>query len=431
MALAAGLVVPIFANAQVPFTAPVVTSFGPVNTLPFQSAPPSDFSSNLGYGSRDNSLSNIAEGLAEGIFSKLPVHLTLSAREGYDSNVFTTQTDPIGSFYSNVSAGTSYDFGSPRFRLNSNLNGGATYYYSRPGDSVDLNGSVGLSATYLATPRLTLGFSTTTAYLSQPDLTILGATNRQNGDYFYSNTTLTANYQLTPIFSTTSAYNINAIYYLDSNLNDQQGNISQSFSESFNWLWKPTTTLFVNYTANPTTYYQADLNQFANYFAAGFTQILNPRSTWTARLGAQVNFNKNPTDGESIYVGPYGETTLNYMFGPSSSIFLTMRYGTEASGIDNVTQRQTFRVALGVNHNFSPRLSASLNLNYLNNYYSQSGVVNAFDENIFEASASLNYQLNRLTSLSLGYQYTVDSAPGASYRDYTRNVIFGGANFSF
>ena len=85
-----------------------------------------------------------------------------------------------------------YSFGSPRLQLGANLGGGVTYYYSRPGDKVDFNGSFSMNALYRASPRLNLSIATTTSYLSQPDVSIVGGPNRQEGDYLYSNTSLSA-----------------------------------------------------------------------------------------------------------------------------------------------------------------------------------------------------------------------------------------------
>jgi len=148
-------------------------------------------------------------------------------------------------------------------------------------------------------------------------------------------------------------------------------------------------------------------------------------------VGAQLNLNQNPVDGESIYIGPYMESTLNYQFGPASTVFWNMRYGTEASGLTDVTQRQTFRTGFGVTHAITPRISANLGTNYQCNYYSQSGVIPSFIENIVDFSAGLSFAINRHAALQAGYQFTIDIAPNASEREYVRNVVFVGANLNF
>jgi len=402
--------------------------------ISFYSAPvPSGFTQGVGNNETGTTTSEESDagGGIGGLFARKPFVLTLSVRQGYDSNVFTTSDDPIDSWYTNYAAGIAYAFGSSRLQLSANVGGGITYYYQRPGDKVDFNGVIGLNATYLATPRLTLTFNTTTAYLSQPDLTIVGGTNRQDGDYFYTNTTIGAAYQWSELISTVTSYNFSAFYYVDENLNNDQGRVSQTVSQSVRWLWKPKTTLVAEYRINPVTYFDADLNQLCNFFLVGFDQVFNPRFFWNVRVGAQVNFNNNPVDGQSTYVGPYMESTLTYAVGKATSLAWNMRYGTEASGLDDVTQRQTFRTGLVLNHSFTPRIAANFAMNYQCNYYDQDNVISSFTENIVDFSVGLTFRVNRWVSLQAGYQYTIDIAPEETGREYDRSVVFAGANFTF
>ena len=403
--------------------------------LTFHGAPPpSDYGDNIGDNLGGDVITPEAEGVADaglGLYSKIPFKMNFAVREGYDSNVFTTRTDPISSFYTNFASGLNYNFGSSRLKLSSSLGGGVTYYYTRPGEKIDWTGNFALSATYLATPRLAFAIATNTAYLSQPDLTIVGGTNRQDGDYMYSNTSLTATYQWTEIISSVTGYNFTVFYYMDEGLNDSQGRISQTVSQSINWLWKPKTTLLGEYRINPTTYFEADLDQLSNFFLVGFDQIFNPKAFWNFRFGAQVNFNNNQTDGSSIYVGPYMESTFRYQFGPASSLAWNMRYGTEASGLNDVTQRQTFRTGITLAHSLSPRLTANLGFNYQCNYYDQANVISSFIENIIDVSLGVTFKINRNVSLQAGYQFIIDIAPQQIEREYNRNVAFVGANFAF
>lgn len=401
-------------------------AFGQVSF--FGAPPPADFGNNVG---QNETEPQGGPGLDMGIFSSKPFKMTLAVRQGYDSNTETSSNNPNSSFYTNFGAGINYSFGSPRLQLGANLGGGVTYYYSRPGDKVDFNGSFSMNALYRASPRLNLSIATTTSYLSQPDVSIVGGPNRQEGDYLYSNTSLSAAYQWTEIISTVTTYNFTALYYLEQALNDSQGNISQTLGQSINWLWKPKTTLVAEYRANAITYYSADLNQFGNYFLLGFDQIFNPRFFWNARLGAQLNLNNNPVDGQSVYVGPFMESTLRYQFAPASSLSWNMRYGTEQSGLNNVTQRQTFRTGLNLSHGITGRLSANLGLNYQVNYYDQANVIQDFYENIVDVAVGLKFQLNRFTALEAGYQYTIDIAPDYTGREYNRSIAFVGANFAF
>jgi hypothetical protein len=393
----------------------------------YSAPPPSDFGSNIG----GNEATEDSAPVNLGIFSKTPFRYSFAIREGFDDNVFTTSTNKVQSFYTNLAAGVEYGFGNSRLQLSTRLDGGVTYYYSRPGDKVDFNGRWTLNAVYLATERLTLTVNTTTAYLAQPDLSIVGTSARQDGDYLYSSTNISAAYQWSEKFSTVTAYNFTVLYYMDNNLNENQGHIEQTISQSARWLVLPKTTAVVEYRFNPNTYFDANLNSYNNFFLVGVDQVFNPRFKWSARAGLQVGFDDNPDDGDSVYVGPYAESILTYQAGKSTSLFWNLRYGTEASGLNNVTQRQTFRTGLGLTQGITRRLSLNLGVNYQCNYYDQNGVIESFYENIFDVSVALNFQVLRFASLQLGYQFTADIAPSYTGRDYTRNVAFVGANFGF
>ena len=225
-----------------------------------------------------------------GVFAKKPFKMTFAVREGFDSNVFQTRDDPVSSFYTNWAAGLNYGIGDPRLQVQSSLGAGLTYYYTRPGEKVDFSGLFDVRVNYLATPRLTLALETSTAYLSQPDQTIVGGNSQQNGDYVYSTTTVLVGYQWTGTISTVTSYNFSTIFYTRSEINDQLGYISQTFAQSVRWLWKPRTTLVTEYRFNPINYFSADLDSLANYFLVGFDQVFNPRLTWSATCRSPDKF---------------------------------------------------------------------------------------------------------------------------------------------
>lgn len=366
------------------------------------------------------------------LLARKPFKITVSVREGYDSNVNTTKTNVQSSMYTNFAAGMIYNFGSPRLKLTTSLTGGYTYYYNK--DVQNNNRFSGLwdfAAIYTVSPRMTISAVTTTGYYSQPNVTVAGTNISQQGDYFNSITTIAALYQWATRFSTTTAYTFAPIVYVDSNLNDEQGRIQQTFSQSFNFMWRPTTTLVAEYRISPTTYFSADLNSLDQYALLGFDHVFSPRSSWNLRAGAQVNLLDNPVDGSSTYIGPYGETAFIYRYGDRSQISTSLRYGTEASGLNNVTQRQSLRFGAGLTHAFTPRLIGNAGAFYGVNYYDQNNVIDPFYENVFEGSLGLTYEFNRFLSTSAGYRFTGVLSPEQNQREYNRNIVFLGLNASF
>lgn len=394
----------------------------------FYSPPaPSDFYPDTGEDS-DGSLLDI--------FSKKPFEFAFALRQGYDDNLFTTRTNKNASLYTNLAGGGAYEFRGPRLQFTTNLGAGITYYYSRPGDKADLNGLFSLTASYLATPRLTLSIESTTAFLSQPDPNLIGNPNRAlgdssnsvDGDYVYTQTIMDATYRLTEKLSSVTGYALYGNYYMEDSLNNSLSFVSQMFKQSFRFLLLPKTTVLAEYRANPINYLVADQNSFGNFLVVGFDQTFNPRFKWTLRAGVEQRFINNPVDGPSTYLGPYGESNLIYQFGPLSTLSWSARYGTEPSSLTNVSQRRTFRTGLVVVHGFTPRISGNLGINFERDYYDQAGVISTFTEDVFGITIGANFKVSRLLTLNAGYQFTSVQAPDAMEFEYTRNVMFVGVS---
>lgn len=368
-----------------------------------------------------------------GVFEKKPYILSAAVREGYDDNLFTTETNRDSSFYTNLAGGVEYKLENSRLQLSAALNGGVTYYYTRPGNKFDYTGALNLQGSYKVSQRLTLNFSTNTAYLSQPDLEVAGTSARDNGDYMFSSTTIAGAYQWSEKFSTDTKYNFTPFVYVDDKLNESQGRIEQTLGQSFRWLLLPKTTGIVEYRANPVTYYSAPLDNFGQFFLLGIDQVFSPKFKITSRGGAELRFynsdNENPN-----YIGPFAELNGMYEYQKYSSIGLNLRYGTEASGLNGAATRNTFRIGVNAVQGITPKLSFNVGLNYQNNFYNEFDKQNPdtdFYENIIEFSLGANFKINKNFILQGGYTRTVDAAPASQQLSYTRNVTFVGLNMLF
>jgi hypothetical protein len=402
----------------------------------FGGAPaPADFPQEEGVPIEDNaSALEMQRALETSEFlADMPFSFAFAVREGYDDNLFTTETNRYGSFYTNTAAGIEYTAEDSRLQLKAAINGGVTYYYTRPGNKFDYTGGINLSGIYQLTPRLTISLSTNTAYLAQPDLSIPGGTNRQNGDYLYSSTTIAGAYQWSEKFSTETKYNITPFLYVEQSLNESQGRIEQTIGQSFKWLVLPKTTAVIEYRANPVTYYSAPLNNFGQFALLGVDQIFNPKTKISARGGVEFRTysseNNNP-----YYIGPYAELNGMYQYQKFSSIGLNLRYGTEASGLGGSATRQTFRIGLNVVQGITPKLSFNLGMNYQNNFYNEfdrNEDASDFYENIIEFTAGANFKITKTLTLQGGYAYTIDMAPASEQLSYQRNVAFVGLNAEF
>lgn len=370
-----------------------------------------------------------------GRFQKRPFRYSFSVYEGYNSNVNTQNSGGVSSLYTEVAAGIGYDFGGSRLQLKVDLGAAATFYYNNKGlrnDGIYPTINLAVGANYAATERLDLSFSTSTSLLSQPNFTVAGAPDTDQGPYIISSTSFGGKYLWMPKLATETTYSPLIFYYLDPGAQATDfSRVEQTIGQQFFFLWKPTTSLVVEYRFNTRNYFIAkNYDSYGNYALLGFDHTLNPRSTLSFRGGAEQRVNQNPdTTGTNNYLGPYAQLNFNYALGQNTSLGLQSRYGTTASGLSNYNQGQQLLFGLNASHQFTRRIGANIFFNYQNNYYNQPNSTEPnFYDNVFNTGVNLSFKVNRIWSLLLGYTYSMlDSTSTTQQKDYTQNIAFIGS----
>jgi len=386
------------------------------------------------------------------------LHLSGSLTGGYDDNVNLTPTGSP-SWYANPTANVRYLFGSARLAMDLLAGGGITYYFDHPdGRYYDPLIYLNLSAAYKVTQRLTLNFSTSTSYQSQPELgTALSAVNRL-GNYFRSENLLSAHYRLSHRWSSVTSYALRALEY-ESPAASGHDRLEQDFSEQLRYLWFPTTTLSGEYRFTLNAPQNAQAESTTQSLILGLEQSFSPRLQAGLHTGVQFrssgnNGGSSGNNGEQI--SPYLETSLRYNLeslaktairGSSAGTYIiwTTRYSIEESDLQQASGRETFRTNLQLNYAMTARISASLGLIYSNgdngtgNQISSSSLGRSSTETTFDITPSVRYAITPHCSVNVGYRYTdVTRGSGAaalqpfqSVGSYTRDRYFAGITLSF
>src|SRR5205814_6355105 len=294
--------------------------------------------------------------------------LSGSLNGGYDDNVNLTPTGSP-SWYANPTANIRYLFGSARLAMDLLAGGGINYYFDHPGGrDYDPIVYLNLSVAYKVTPRLTLNFSTSSAYESQPELaTALSSINRL-GNYFRSENRLSAHYRLSPRWSSVTGYSLSALEY-ESSAASASDRLEQAFSEQLRYLWMPTTSVTGQYRFSLNESQGAQGKSTTQSLIAGLEQSFSPRFKAGLRSGVQFR------SGSGGQISPYVETSLQYELesqgrtasrqsADSTYIIWTNRYSIEESDQQQAAGRETFRTNLKLNYAITARISASLALIY-------------------------------------------------------------------
>jgi hypothetical protein len=377
------------------------------------------------------------------------LHLSGSLNGGYDDNVNLT---PNGSpsWYVNPSANFSYQFGSARLAIDLLTVGGINYYIDQPGGrSYDPFVSLELSLAYKVRPRLTLNFSTSSAYQSQPELATALSATRRLGNYFRSANRLSAHYQLSPRLSSVTGYSLDALEY-ESSAASGNDRLEQAFSQQLRYLWFPATTVSGDYRFSINQPQGAGAESTTQSLVAGLEQSFSPRLT--AGLNSGVQF-RSGNGGDQT--SPYVETSLRYQLASqgiaasrqsaTTYIIWTNRYSIEESDLQRAAGRETFRTNLNLNVAVTARISASLGLSYshgdnqASNQISNGSFAGSSAETTFDITPSVHYAISQHCAVNVGYRYTNVARgsgvaaldPLQSFGSYTRNRYFAGITVSF
>jgi len=375
--------------------------------------------------------------------------LSGSLNGGYDDNVNLTPTGSP-SWYANPTANIRYLFGSARLAMDLLVGGGINYYFDHPGGrDYDPLVYLNLSVAYKVTPRLTLNFSTSSAYESQPELaTALSSLNRL-GNYFRSENHLSAHYRLSPRWSSVTGYSLSALEY-ESSAASANDRLEQAFSEQLRYLWMPTTTVTGGYRISIDESQGAQGESTTQTLSIGPEQSFSPR--FKASLQTGVQFRSGNSGGQT---SPYVETSLRYelgspvaasrVSGASTYIIWGTSYSIEESGQQQGGGRKTFRTNLLLNYAMTERISASLGLTYSNggngtsNQISSRSLGGSSTETTFDITPSVRYAITQHCSVNVGYRYTdvkngsgtATLEPFQSVASYTRSRYFAGITLSF
>ena len=373
----------------------------------------------------------VAPDLGTGNFTRSPFHISVSVREGYDDNVYTTDQDKVGSFFTNGNVVLDYKFGNDRTRLDLEAWGGATYYYHRTiGQEYDLNTGLTLTVSHQATPRLGLAAAAYLTYRSEPDFETGIGVNRQSGNYFYTNDKFSIAYQWSPRFSTLSSYTLGVVDYANEVISLYEDRFEHTFGNELRYLALPTTALVGEYRFQIVDYVTAPNNSTTHYALAGLDHSFDPHFNISVRGG--VEFREFEDFGE--HTSPYGELTLNYSLGQRTTFSWANRYGLDEPDVPFTTSRTTFRTGLNASYAFTPRIIGSLSFFYQHDdnasLQTPTAFVPGFDEDSLDISLGVRYEINRNYAVLAGYSHT-QIFSDITLREYARNRYYLGLNATF
>lgn len=348
-------------------------------------------------------------------------------------------TQPQERFGSLVSrAGLEMDFQkfTRRSLLTIDLNGQVDHYWKRPGTDGkdDYSGTFAVNYLYNITPRLNASLAANVAYITQPDISRINTPDRQgSGPLINGLGRLNIAYRLTPRLSATLSVGQNAILYTEKTANSATGistngdNYQTTFSAESRYLWKPRFTLLAEFRHVLIDYPDAQtLNSTTDLLLLGAELRLSSRLTGTLRLGQSVRVFDETGDSSTA---PYGEASVSYRLGPTSSVQWFSRFGFEEP-LDNLSEVLTYRTTLSYFKAFTPKLSLSAGITGLFSTTTSGRGAEDVTRQTLDANIGLQYRLNRQVTLTANFSFTQAVSSTGDF-DYDRSRIFVGAEYEF
>jgi hypothetical protein len=334
-------------------------------------------------------------------------------------------------------------FASRRTLFTFDLGAGVDYYWNQPGQKAEYNGNLALIYLHKLSGRAQITVDVNSTYQTQPNFAQPNEpTSSAVGAYLTTNIKADLSYRLTPRFSTVTSVAYNGVSYEESS---QQANAyhAMTFGTELRYLSSPRLTLVGETRYSFTTYPNTPADDTTSYFLlVGGDLSLSRRFSASLRLGEEVETFKDNGDTAGA---PYGEATLSYRFGTSTTANWNVRYGYEESGSSEY-RNLVGRTGLQLTQIFSPRLQGSLGVNLI---HSSTGAPTGSSaattttstatpltlpstvQDTADLELGFYYTLDRHWSFNLTYSYTMEDTTPLTTQDYFRSRIFLGASYQF
>ena len=371
-----------------------------------------------------------------GTYARPPVDFSLTLQTGYNDNIYSSSgkegaSPRKGSPTVQGSGGVNLLLNNPRTFVSLGANVGAVYYTEKERNALSPVGSMTAALAHSFSPRVQLTSRVNAGYYSQPNLSLPNAPTANSGDYFNLGSLFNLSYRWTPLFTTDTSFGANTQIFRDSQSEDS--NYVELFvGESFRYLFAPRFTGVAEVRFSSFNYNGSNRNSTTESVMAGFDWQMSSRLTSTFRGGA--SFRQFDIAGSEDRVSPYVESAVGYRYGRGSLLQWTTRYGFEEAH-DAFSSNQTFRTGLMVSQVLTPRINASLGLNYAYERYER--LADEFnhdnftrDQHLFTGSTRLEFIATRSLTLFGSYSYTRNISD-TEFNEYYRNEVSVGATIHF
>ena len=359
-----------------------------------------------------------------------PFVISATLREAYDDNIFTANTNKVGSFETIISPSILFDLPMQDSSLSLRYTFGATYYQSRPGSQFDLSHDFVARVTHNFSERFSMDASEDFRYSTEPSLFDNTGTLYRNGAYLTNTINADFTAQWTPIFSTLSTFSNTIVKYESSSVGTEQNSMENTGSQNFSFAILPKINLVFGGIIDNISY--DDINR-------GYTSYTgNTGIDWQAlpslTLGVRVGGSYTETDSAGSSTSPYASANMAWQIGSRSSFNFAYTHSTVPTDVTQANGQTADRFALGFRYDITSSISTHVNATYTYGVYPGSyitaGTISGFNESDYALDLGADYHCNKYMDLEAGYTLSGVSS-NLDFRNYTRNVFYIGVRGTY
>ena len=329
-----------------------------------------------------------------------PLVFGVGINAGYDTNVNTTATDEVDSFYTGGQLSLDYRYVTERTVFSIGGSGGATYYFDQADgfDDVLYSGRLGGSLTHAITDRLSIDDKFYVGYDFDPNFIYGASTNRRNDEYIYAFNTLSVNYLWTDRLSTSTGVTVGATMYDEDAISATEDRYEYGANQLIRYALSEQTGARAEYRFRYADY-DSGISSTSHIVTGGLDHQFDENTMLLAMAG--VEFYDNDLRGEQTK--PYVELGLTRVLTDEVSIRWANRLGFENVGVGVYQSNYSYRSNLDVTYQLTEKLSTFIGGTYI--YTDYDG--NPGDtQNLLEGRVGMNYALTPVLGLGLTYSYT-------------------------
>lgn len=356
---------------------------------------------------------------------KKPYSVSLGLRQGYDDNIYTSNTDTKSSWTTGIQPSFLINYPIDQTLLSARYTFDSLYYWDRPGNQWDLSHEFVGRINHAVSERFNLDLRERFRYSQDPEILDSASTLQRDGNYINNTASLQGSFQWTPKFGTVTTYTNDLYDYEDPIEKQINNNMSNTVAHDFRFLVDPTVTAVFGGSFQDVSYEyaQRNYNIYTGYVGADWT--LSPQVTLTGRVGGQYF---DPGDGGSGSVSPYGSMGFNWVLGARSTLDVSYTHSISQTDIGTSYAQETDTITGTFKYQWTPRFATTLQGLYTFGSYSSdlavtTGGLQNYEENVATLQLGATYKVNEWLDLDANYTFTNVSNSDITGREYTRNQI--------